>query len=198
MHHPPPTLLNTLLQWTDSFLTLDDNFGRPPHWWLARLLARAFLCRLPEVALISAKEMVPQAHTPELFTYVYIISTMDFFAAYQTDQDPQWLRAFIHIYRDNGGDPAETSNRIIEIFEEPDLQKLNFDLERVLALPQPRLAIPTNFNPLKITIRPLDIASFNERETEDVEMEDLVTYEPRVLPQPMPAICITNEGIEIQ
>ncbi|RPA76455.1 hypothetical protein BJ508DRAFT_331124 [Ascobolus immersus RN42] len=194
---------NSILQWTDSFLRLDQHAHEPIEWIIPRILARAFLCRVSNIQVMPP-HLLPEAIEDRiLFVIIYTISMFRFFGVTEGANDPHWIRAFIHSYELNTDDLPAAISTIQQRFDETQL----VSLAQLLAEDNPN---PGHLQALEYqeeepvvididTLEPLNpIDPKFETSDQDTLMYDGSgpTYVPVPLP-PMPAVRITPNSIEI-
>ncbi|RPA83120.1 hypothetical protein BJ508DRAFT_324711 [Ascobolus immersus RN42] len=194
---------NKLIEWTDSFCRIDELQHFPAQWFLPRIMARAFRCRVDNLPMTSSRVMAPEARQdPYLFVTVYTITIFDFFIRTQSPNDPYWLNKFLHTFQICEDDPAATAQALLDFFAIEQLDQL---LE-ILWHDDPnpgRDKIPwtdddVDMQDQSITLAPLrpDSPAFSR---EDTPMFDrsMSSYVPVPLPN-IPVVRLTGTTLDVQ
>ncbi|RPA70986.1 hypothetical protein BJ508DRAFT_336529 [Ascobolus immersus RN42] len=196
---------NKLVQWTDSFLRLDEQHSRPAEWLIPRILARAFLCRVSNIQ-VTRPHILPEAQADKLlFVLIYTISMFRFFYVTESQNDPHWICAFLYSYERANEDVASTVDILQHRYDPGQLQGLVTLLEADDPHPDRTSLVVHTANtshgePLDLlTLEPLDPVDpqFEEPEQDTIMYDGTQpTYIPVPLPQ-VPAVRITANSIEV-
>ncbi|RPA71736.1 hypothetical protein BJ508DRAFT_315346 [Ascobolus immersus RN42] len=195
---------NTLLRWTDSYLTLDAHYDYPDAWLLPRILAQAFMCRVSNHPMTRSTLLPEARRDPELFGIVYTLSMLQFFSITASAQDPHWMRAVIHLAAMHKEDLPALTGQLMERYTNDQLQ----DLIELLQADNPNraflaLPVPHSDEDDILVVDLDDLEPINPAAPQfAAEENDTIMYDgtgPTYIPVPLPnipAVRITPTSME--